>query len=1259
MFNQLPSVPPRTGDLRKRILRGLLFFSATVVSSRSPEAIAQSGAGTIQGTVQDATGAVIPNAKVQIVSTGTAIATDATSNDRGFYVVPGLFAGPYRITITAEGMSPYEARIVLNASQVAVIDPKLAIGAATTQITVAGDVTPLANYQDQTISTTLENQRIQQLPINGRTIANLLTITVPGYENGRINGNLAQAFELVQDGAPIANVDIGGAPPRTPDPDSVQEVHVETGDSSAKYNRPGTAVLTTKSGTNQLHGTLFETARNNAIGIAKSRRDITNLVAPKFIRNEFGGNLGGPIVIPHLYNGHDKAFFFFGYERLSLRQASSQLLSVPTLAMRNGDFSGREFGTKDASGNPVFLGGNSLPFKIYDPATTAANGTRTQFVTGGVPNVIPSTRISPLAKQLYAVTQLPTNGNNPYLASNWTGTSPTSTTSPTYTGRIDYHFNENNTGYLRGSYLPYKSFTLNQTGFGPYTTDYAANLTFNPVTVSTGVIGFNHTFSPTFFSETVLGNTWDSEGVLTGPNPYADYADQYGLPNNFGSTIYPNVVGQGLQQYATADQSRNNVSVITNLDENLTLLRGRHQLAFGGRYRHERIGILPDQAPNPSTTNFSGQGTGLLDLTSGTSENAVPNTGNGQADFFLGSASSYLVTKVHGYYHFRQQEISTYLQDDFHARRNLTLNLGVRWEIHPTVHEANHAVAGFDFTNKAIVLGQPLSKLVSSGQTSQSIVNALQTLGVNFEYAGDVGAPLDVADNNFFNFAPRLGLAYRPFGDRHSLVIRGGYGTYIFPVPVRNFYGNARLSSPYTATFQTNYTSAATSPDGLPNYQLRSQQAIIAGANSVNAVSTNLAPFTPGQPSISTVDRHYPVEYAQQSNVTLEQQIPFKTIVRVSYLENDGTNLNQYWEYNTAPSAYASYLQNGNNPLPTGYYANTARNAFDQRALGTIEVSRKTGYSHDYSGQINLQRIFSNGYSFQFFYVYSAAFRNGGNTFRDGFVQPLSVYAPGTGFATQDQENHAINYVRDTAIPKQRLRFTYVIDLPIGKGKKFLGNSNRLVNALLGGFQLAGQGTFVSQLFQPTTANWGASTPTKLYKKGVKVTNCNGIAAGQTCPSGFQYFNGYYTPAQQALVSGLPTGYVANTAPYDTRPTIVNAAGVTVSNPNYLTNNIPFKLTDGSTPNVAISPGPGIQQYSKTFLDGPNNFNLDASLYKVFPITERTQLKINVDAFNALNIQGTTNPNTTTGFVATSSGATGGSSYWTPRQIQISARLQF
>ena len=1219
---------------------GLAMLTLLVLLAPGPVA-AQSGAGSIQGTVEDATGAVIPGSGVQIVNVAKGTTIGSVANGSGFYSVPGLFAGEYTVTFSAPGMKKYQVAVSLQDAQNAVIDPQLTPGDTNQQITVSGDEIQLATYDSGTVATEIDSKRIDQLPLNGRYVLTLAGDTVPGLEGSgqRANGNLPEALEYIQDGTPLTNRNFGGETNSTqaqlPDPDSIQEARLETVTSNAQFATPATGILTTKSGANGFHGSLFETARNNAIGIAKARQNPSNYAAPHLVRNEFGASIGGLVLIPHLYNGKDKSFFFVGFERFSLGQSVTELAFVPTMAMRNGDFSG----LVNSSGNLQ---------QLYDPNTSdPATYQRLPFVN----NQIPIGRISPLAKALYTASPLPTNSNNPLVSSNITLPNPTQQVVPNTTFRLDHVVNENNRVFLRFTNVQQTMSALRNYPSNTPPTLAAGGLPAGaegyqviPVTTISGALGFTHVFSPTFTSETVYGQEWFRQYVA-GTTQNTNIESLLGLPNNFGETGFPTIGSSLLMPFGGTQYNYGENQIVFNLDENLTKILGKHQLEFGMRYRRERIGYLPDRLAD--SVAFSNLGTGDLDPTSGANYSPLVNTGYADADFFLGAADSYSVNLNPVLQHFSDQEIDSYIQDNYHVNARLTLNLGLRWEIHPSPNIQDGTMDSFDLAHDAVVIAHPLSYYIGKGYTTQAVVNNYANVGVNFETPQSAGIPSSMIHNQNAEFNPRIGFAYQPFSKSRGTVIRGAYGRYIYPIPIRNSLKIPAPAPPFSATYSQSYIAANQSPDGLPNYLLRAPQSVIAGSNSsgvVNSDETNS--ILPGL-TFSTLDPHYPPAAVTQVNATIEQPLQGGSVLRATYLLDHGSNLDQNYMYNNHPSNYVYETLNGVVP-PTGKYAATATGPYNQTVYGSGMVeSVKDGWSNDDALQLNYQRTFKSGYAYQVFYVYSRAFRVGGNTFRDSVLYPAANYIPGTlgnvNPGTLLNPSHALdrleNYKIDTAIPEHHISFNGVVDLPVGRGKRILGNSNKLVDELVGGYQVAFVGNVLSQSFQPIATNWGATSPIKVYKHGAPITDCR----SGVCYKEFEWFNGYLAPsvinAATKGVSGLPSGYVPYLSPINT----------TSNN-----NNVVINLNNGKTATQPFSPGPsGVNPFSKTVLLGPYNYNADISLYKVFPIREQMSLRINVDAFNAFNIQGYVNPSTTDG---TESLRT---SYWTPRQIQLTARFSF
>ncbi len=1255
---------------------------------------AQSGAGAIHGTIQDSSGAVIPGAAVHVVNQATNQVFDTKTNSAGLYTVPALFTGNYTVTFSAPGMASFQRSISLQTAQNAVIDVKLHPGGVNQKIVVHGNVVQLATYDSPTISDTLDSQRINQLPMNGRSLETLNILTTPGLESSsvglRVNGNMAAATEYVQDGATLADRNFGSNYV-TPDPDSVQEVHFETSNSSAKYATPGAAVITTKSGTNHWHGSFFETARNNYFGIAKARQDPSNYAAPHLVRNEFGLSAGGPVILPKLYDGRNKTFWFVAYERYSLAQSVSGQFTVPTQAMRNGDYSGL------TNGSGIFQ-------QLYDPSTTAAsancNGSgvanqycRAPMQYNGQNNVINPGLESPLAKLLYQITPLPTASLanvNPLASFNYIAEEPNVATVPTLTTRVDHTFDENNRAYVRYTQTASHTLSWNATDPGPPNvagSGLAANTDNMQLSVNNqdnAAIGYTHIFSPTLFAESVISGTWQKISDGGNTNPLTNYRTEWGLPSNFGPADF-GVTGL-LANYQMNADSYESSSRIFNFDENVTKTLGRHQLYFGLRYRFEHMGVLPDQ--QSSFDSFNGMGTGLLNPSTGTTEGITPNTGRSDADFFLGYASSYADTLTGRRFNYHDQELDLYVQDDWHISPKWTANLGLRWEAHPAPVELNGQNNGFDLANDAIVTPVSINTLIARGSTTQSLVNALESVGVKFETAPVAGIPSSMIFNSYV-FAPRLGLAFAPWGTRGT-VFRGGFGRYVYPIPLRNFYAtqanppNAPYGYDYSQSFTNQNDSSAQYSDGLPNYILRHQQQVVAGQNSANVVDYSSAGVTPGSINNFFMTPKYPPNIVSQGSFTVEQPLKWDSVLRISWDYDHGSNLDQYNYFNYGPSAYVWMAQTDTAPPSNGNLYNT----YDQNTYNSTGLiqDQRNGWSTDNSLQANFERQYKNGWAFQIFYVYSKAFRVGGNTFRDGNIQPIGDYLPGTfpgqaglqPWASPKWLDRVQNYQPDSAIPEHRIRANGIYDLPFGRGKRFLGHVNRFVDELVGGYQIAGDMNLNSQYFQVNPdVHWGGDNPLnsgtlgKVHLYGKKSHPVEDCTSG-TCYKGYQLFNGFINPllvndpCGPSPYSGLSTETPYIT-PIITDPGTVTCNGTSIqtSNPYYLYDAVSYDLTNKTTVPLTTSAngttvipayydgGPYLNPYAKAFYLGPFNWTADMSLFKVFPIGERMNLRVNVDAFNVFNMQGSNNPNGETGIQYFTS------SYNTPRQIQLTARFTF
>ena len=307
---------------------GLLAITLTVLLCQS--GWAQTGRGIVQGVVRDASQAVVPSAQVVLTNTSTNVAQTGHTNEVGLYYFGAVQPGPYSLVVEVTGFKKYEGKLNLQVGQTAVVDVALELGSAESVVEVVGAASVITTESTE-VADVKDSQRIQQLPLNGRLVSNLFLLT-PGVEgeffnnreNGtsfRVNGLKVGSAEMTVDGVSIVDRFGGGIARVQPGLDTIQEFRIETVGSNAQSSRPAGITLLTKSGTNQFHGSVFETTRNNAWGLKTRARQDGNTSA-KLIRNEFGASAGGPIYIPKVYDGRNKTFWFAAYEGLRQREAA-------------------------------------------------------------------------------------------------------------------------------------------------------------------------------------------------------------------------------------------------------------------------------------------------------------------------------------------------------------------------------------------------------------------------------------------------------------------------------------------------------------------------------------------------------------------------------------------------------------------------------------------------------------------------------------------------------------------------------------------------------------------------------------------------------------------------------------------------------------------------------------------------------------------------------------------------------------------------
>jgi hypothetical protein len=693
-------------------------------------AFGQSTTGTLVGTVTDPTGAVIAGARVRVANEGTGVNFDAVTNASGDYVVPNLPAATYRVKVEAPGFRPAEItqiRLLLNAT--VRTDVRLETGALEQTVTVTASA-PVVSSETSSLANVVDSHSVVTLPLNGRTLDRLILITAGNTSDSPSNPKLAGSLHwggnfFTIDGVGFNDLGNGGAAysyqtalSTTPSVDTIQEFKIETNNSKAEHEGSASISIISKSGTNDLHGSLFAFNRNRAF--AAKQFFATGQPKPAFNRNEFGGTIGGPIL-------RNRTFFFGSYEGLRQRTASTPFLSLPTTAMRSGDFSG--------------LG------PIRDPLSG-------QDFPG---DRIPASRLDSRAVKLLEFVPLP---NTP--GSGRAGTGPNYVTSVgnvidvnRYTARGDHQLNGRNAlsvilSYSKGSpyFVPLGTpANYGNFGDGGYIT-------------KSGTFGYNATVSPTMLNEfryAYFNHASIRIGQNTDFNPASLFPQLY-QPLPIGGLPTMSITGfSGISDYGGSARAP---QITQELTDNFSFVRGNHTFKAGADIGFGRISTNPSAgAAQFGSFNFNGR-----------------YSGNSYADFLLGypvsavRATPGLVNLLHN------TRYGLYIQDDWKVTPRLTVNLGLRYTLQTQTQERDGSFANFDFGSGQYVIRS------ENGQLPRlAIPRLLEAYPYVASEEHGWGADVIRADHN--NLGPRFGFAYRPFTDART-VVRGGYGIYYNIIPV-------------------------------------------------------------------------------------------------------------------------------------------------------------------------------------------------------------------------------------------------------------------------------------------------------------------------------------------------------------------------------------------------------------------------------------------------------------------------------------------
>jgi hypothetical protein len=715
-------------------MRGRVFWAAALIVGG--RLWAQALSGTIVGTVTDQAGAVAPGAQVTLVNEGTRFRRLTTTNAAGQYVAYSIPTGDYTLTVELAGFQKLvRTGVQLTAADTLTVDLQLRVGNVQETVEVAAEA-PLLQSQTATVSHLIDNERLVEMPLNGRTFTSLVLLapgahagssgnldTSPygmrGGTNVSVNGSSAQNNSYLIDGMVNRNLWLSTLI-MVPTIDSIQEFRVMTSNYSAEYGAAAGAVtvVQTRSGTNNWRGSLYEFLRNDKLDANTFFNNRLGAPKPAFRRNEFGGTFGGPI-------RRDRTFFFTDYQGIRIRQPRTLISSIPTLPQRamvaTGDFS--ELGTT-----------------VYDP-DTLQGGVRSPFAG----NRIPASRLDPAGVKLFGLLPTPTSSAatrnfvfNPTLAQRTDQFDVRLDQNIGSSDRLFFKYSYDDTDLTTPGVLPSPSNA--GVPIGPYlSADGVSPAIVVPLKNQSATLNFTKVVSPTIVNETRIGVVRWNQNILPQGNPFntADALGIRGININDKSGGLPAFTITGFQLLGdNSTYPENSQTTSFQYEDILTVVRGSHTLKFGGMFvRHRFNGY--SAFPTRGQYTFNGQFTRQIGTT--TSQTAL-------ADFALGVPNGVTRNVLSGGgFGMRYWNLSGFADDAWRVTNRFTVNFGARYELYAPPYDVHDHWSNFN-----VVTG----RLLLAGQDGNS--RRLRNLDMN-------------------NLAPRLGLAWQLTGDGRT-VLRAGFG---------------------------------------------------------------------------------------------------------------------------------------------------------------------------------------------------------------------------------------------------------------------------------------------------------------------------------------------------------------------------------------------------------------------------------------------------------------------------------------------------
>jgi hypothetical protein len=1152
----------KQGAQQSRRTRFLLLSLAAVVAfvlCNTP-ALGQSTFGTIVGTVRDASGDVVSGAAISLINAGTSAKRAMTTDQAGSFSFVNVEPGRYQLVVEASGFQKTQfPNLDLQARETKRVDPALKVATQSQTVLVEDTAGVVVTTDVSNLAETKTGRELVDLPVaiysrsSGSTSPISTLTTQPGVQTDD-TGNLVVAgttpalMSYTIDG--ISSVSVENSGPLNelfPSFNSIAEIKVSETNNNAEFSGVSDVTTISKSGTNTFHGGMFENHQDSALNAGNPFA----ISKPKLVLNDFGGFFGGPLRLPKLYNGRDKTFFFLSYEALRLQKATPQLISVPSDSMR-GIVNGVQTTNAD------------LCSYLAGAAITQPNGT---------PIPCNSVPISPTsANILNALLPRQNIGAPDSTASNYQDNFASPISSNQGDLRVDQNITSKQTAYARFTYKNRQVTAAPIQGCSGFcaTSGSPSVGPFHIPEQDTGLtVAHNYVLRPTLINELRAG--FNNLHLLTsfGVNAAQIVAATgiTGLPSIPSVPAVPDIQITGFQRTGGANPSKQRSNILQFLDT-LTWTKQKHTFKFGGDFRR-----MTDHDDNVFGNQLLGQY-----FFNGSVTNT--NVGNPYAAFLLGFPDATVVSQVNapamnGLGH----SYAVFAQDDWKISSTLTINFGLRYELHPPLIDTKFNTADFlpnytgtangtTFQGAVVVPNQ-----VTLGLTEPAFAASIAPTPILT--AKQAGVPDTLRYTDKTDYGPRIGFAWRPFHNDKT-VIRGGYGRFI--------------EAPLGFSLVSGWAVSASSVSQF-------SQSFDAGGNAALAFPSPFSgtgtPATGTQSFFFAFPVHYHDPSVQQWNLTFERDLGFATGLRLSYTGSHGSNLETMVDLNQVPANTVGY--------------NTA---FANRpySLWAILQSVHNGAVSNYNNvTAEVTKRFSKGLQFQASYSFTRDLSD------EGGSDPTAFVGAGGNFVT-DRFHPSLDYGNVIYDRRHRFLTTYLYELPFGRGKKLL-NSNRFVDGVLGGWEVAGVVVVQSGPFLTPTQSSNDSAGTGIF---------NSVGTGRAdVASGVSPYAGtagrFFNPAAFTIPGLNPDGTFS---------------------------------TIGRFGNAAVGS-----------LVGPGTRAVSMSLIKTVKFTESVKLQFGAEVANLLNHRNYEPPNllVTPGDTAAFGQLTGlqtaeGAG---PRSVQLTARIGF